>query len=39
METLLSDVVIPGLGIGALYGLVGVSFNLSFAPARTFNFA
>jgi branched-chain amino acid transport system permease protein len=39
MQTLISDVLIPGLGLGALYGLVGVSFNLIFAPAGTFNFA
>lgn len=39
MNTLISDVLIPALGIGALYGLVGVSFNLIFAPAGTFNFA
>lgn len=39
MNTLIGDVLIPALGIGALYGLVGVSFNLIFAPAGTFNFA
>jgi len=39
MHSLVSDVIIPALGIGALYGLVGVSFNLVFAPAGTFNFA
>lgn len=39
MNSLISDVIIPALGIGALYGLVGVSFNLIFAPAGTFNFA
>ncbi len=39
MHSLISDVIIPALGIGALYGLVGVSFNLIFAPAGTFNFA
>lgn len=39
MNSLISDVLIPALGIGALYGLVGISFNLIFAPAGTFNFA
>ncbi len=39
MNSFLSDVFIPALGIGALYGLVGISFNLIFAPAGTFNFA
>jgi branched-chain amino acid transport system permease protein len=39
MHTFLSDVLLPGLGLGALYALVGVSFNLIFAPAGTFNFA
>ena len=32
MQELLNDVVVPALGIGALYGLVGISFNLIFAP-------
>ncbi len=39
MQDLINDVVIPALGIGALYGLVGISFNLIFAPGGTFNFA
>jgi branched-chain amino acid transport system permease protein len=39
MQDLINDVLIPALGIGALYGLVGISFNLIFAPAGTFNFA
>jgi len=39
MHAFAGDVLIPALGIGALYGLVGVSFNLIFAPAGTFNFA
>ncbi len=39
MEELLEDIIIPALGIGALYGLVGISFNLIFAPGGTFNFA
>lgn len=39
MQELLNDVVVPALGIGALYGLVGISFNLIFAPGGTFNFA
>jgi branched-chain amino acid transport system permease protein len=39
MQELLNDVVVPALGIGALYGLIGISINLIFAPAGTFNFA
>lgn len=39
MAGFISDVLIPALGIGALYALVGISFNLIFAPAGTFNFA
>ena len=39
MQELVNDVVVPALGIGALYGLVGISTNLIFAPAGTFNFA
>lgn len=39
MIDLINDVLIPALGIGALYGLVGVSFNLIYAPGGTFNFA
>jgi branched-chain amino acid transport system permease protein len=35
----LNDVLIPALGVGALYGLVGISFNLIYGPSRTFNFA
>lgn len=39
MASFVSDVFIPALGIGALYALVGISFNLIYAPAGTFNFA
>ncbi len=39
MIELANDVLIPALGIGALYGLIGISFNLIFAPGGTFNFA
>lgn len=39
MVGLVNDVLLPALGIGALYALVAVSFNLIFAPAGTFNFA
>ena len=39
MQEFVNDVLVPALGIGALYGLVGISTNLIFAPAGTFNFA
>lgn len=39
MVEFINDVMVPALGIGALYGLVGISFNLIFAPGGTFNFA
>lgn len=39
MTGFISDILVPGLGIGALYALVGFGFNLIFAPAGTFNFA
>lgn len=39
MTDFVNDVLIPALGVGALYGLVGISFNLIYGPSRTFNFA
>lgn len=39
MLDFVNDVLIPALGAGALYGLVGISFNLIYGPSRTFNFA
>lgn len=39
MAGFISDILVPALGIGALYALIGISFNLIFAPGGTFNFA
>jgi branched-chain amino acid transport system permease protein len=39
MAGFISDILIPALGIGAIYALIGISFNLIFAPGGTFNFA
>jgi branched-chain amino acid transport system permease protein len=39
MQDLINDVILPALGVGGLYALVGISFNLIFAPGGTFNFA
>src|SRR5215217_5987669 len=39
MAGFISDIIIPALGIGAIYALIGISFNLIFAPGGTFNFA
>ncbi len=39
MQAFVNDVLLPALGVGALYSLVGISFNLIFAPGGTFNFA
>ncbi|MGH2588980.1 MAG: branched-chain amino acid ABC transporter permease [Dehalococcoidia bacterium] len=39
MAEFISDILIPALGIGAIYALIGISFNLIYAPGGTFNFA
>src|SRR5437868_2914138 len=39
MAGFISDILIPALGIGSIYALIGISFNLIFAPGGTFNFA